>query len=964
MLAKFHKRILVIALGVVLMAGCAISVIATPNVWNWKDQSGLLPYRDGLDLSMSSEADGRWLLSDGSHLYLFDGSNLTDLTKELRNRNMTTVSSIASDGRQWLISYIPVDSSGPQLWLTNGTTWTDISGKFRLSNAGIDMIGHKGTWYVKTYQRAQNGQPSTWELSVLNSGDEKATVVRLPNSISPIKTGCLDFTDGTHICTGTNRPTFVNGAWYFIGGNSESRGINNTVVQPAQGGIWKMEHGTLAPVPGLPAFKFVSRIWNSNGHTMIATSNAVSNPFAADHIWLFNGTTLQDVSSQAISAGLLSIDTRTVEAAWNGRSWMIVADKAVVRFDETVMTREDDTRDIFHTVSADKNGTFVLGGVVSDGTSRFGTPPLTAKFVTASEEIGSGTTKPNTVVNILLSKIQGPRITLVSLPQDAHIGNGHNFTFSVEAYDADGIDHIDIYVNGARIKTCASPSCEYTQTYWTNGTANRTVEFSARAVDKQMYGNDSDLVKLLVDTQSQGGSVSAVPESISNDAPLMDNGADQNIPTTITWTHDTWSDLDLASWLNPKPALLLSGSSTTYGVAAKGGMGVSAIDIWVNGSVKRTCTFALGTSPAVCSFKLNGADYPYGTEVYMNANVRARNGLNSWTSPTTIRRDVAPAETPSATREPRGPVFSSTGVLQPAVSAVIRGATVTFTATSQNNTDGLSRVEIIVNGKVQRTCTYGLAVGAVKCGTEIDTSTYPDGTTLTFMARATDYYGRDIMSNAKSVLVRTNSTQTNPTTAATSNGLTVWEWMAPEVGELSVPQTSSYTVGAWSASAVRKIEIVVDGKITKTCSFGSTVGNRECRFDIDTADYSHGHVMTVNARVTDGNGAVSWSEPRSVLIKRSWEPVNSISPFMHAIAPSPTSYTIGQNVTISMQGWAPEGAKRTDIYVDGVKVTSCPAERCSWTIVNPTKSTMEYSARLVDTLGRETWSPIYGLRRK
>ncbi len=960
-LAKSTPRILAIAFTVVLLAGTAFRVIATPQTWNWKDQSGLLPVRDGLDITMSSHADGRWLLSDGSHLYLFDGSNLNDLTKELRNRGMLRVSSITSDGRAWLVSYLPTDSSGPQLWLTNGITWTDIGGKLRLSNADVDAVGYKGTWYIKTYQRAMNGQPSTWELFSLNNTDDKATLVRLPQTISPNQTGCVDFTDGSHLCTGVSTPVYVNGNWYLIGGTSEARGVNNTVSQTAQGSLWKIEADRMLAVSGAPAFKFVSRLWNSNGHVMIATSNAVSNPYAADHLWIFDGTTFTDVSNQAIAAGLLSIDVREIQTAWNGRSWMIIAGKKVVRFDETTMTREADTRDTFHTISADVNGTFILGGVVSDLNSPFGTPPVTAKFVTATEEVSTSPAKPNTLLNILLSKVEGPRVTLSSIPQDARIGNGRVFTFNVDAYDADGIDHIDIYINGARIKRCASATCEYTQVYWTNGSAMRTVEFSARAVDKKMYANDSELLKLTIDNQSQAGSTN-LPQNTNEESVVL-NGTTVNIPNTVVWSHDTWSDLDVATWLEPKPTLLLTSSSTNYFVAAKGDTGASSIEIWVNGTVKRTCTFRLTAHPATCNVTLKGSDYPYGTEVYMNANVRAHNGLNSWTNPTTIRRDVAPAETP-APREVRGPVFSSVGTLKPNVSSVIRGTVVNFTTISQNNPHGIAAVDIIVNGKVQRPCRFGIAAGPVMCDTNLDTSSYPDGTTLTFMARAIDNQGHEVMSNAKSVLVRTTPAPATTPTASGSTKLNVWEWMGPEVSELTIPQTTTYTVGAWSANAIRKIEMIVDGHVNKTCAFGTTIGNRECTFDIDTADYSHGHLVTINARVTDGNGHIAWSEPRSILIKRTWEPLNTQGAYVHAIAPVLTSYTLGQNPVLSMKGWAPDGVKRMEIYVDGVKTASCPSEGCSWTILSPTKSTIEYSARLIDNLNRETWSPVYGLRRQ
>ena len=959
MLAKLRVRLLAVTLVAAALASFAVTAIATPSTWNWKDQSGLLPARDGRDLSISSQAEGRWLLSDGTNLYLFDGSNLSDLTVQLRNRGMLTVSDITSDGRSWLISSTALDSTKPQLWITDGTKWTDVAGTLRLSNAGVDTSGYKGTWYVKTYQRVSNGQPSTWELSSLTGTDNTATTIALPAGVSANRTGCTDFTDGTHLCTGANTIFNINGTWYLAAGSSEARGINNTVAQPAKSTIWKIQGKNFSPISGLPTFKFISRVWHSNGHVMIATSNAVTNPFAADHLWIFDGTTLRDVSSEAIRVGLLSTDAREINAAWNGRSWMIIAGKKVIRFDESTMTREDDARDAFHTISADVNGNFVLGGAVSAPGAAYAIAPLTAKFITASEEIGTGTTKPKTVMNILLSKLEGPHIALTSAPREARIGNGRVFTFSAEGFDQDGIDHIDIYVNGARIKSCASNICEYTQTYWTNGSANRTIELYARAVDSQAYANDSDVVKLVVDTQSQAGAVSTVQNNDTS-APAQNI----TVPNNAVWTYDAASNISWTTWTDPAQAKTLTGASAMYYVAAKGGEGIASTEIWVNGSVQQNCAFTLSVMPSVCTFKVVTANYGYGTDVYMNANIRGRNTLNVWTSATTLHRDVAPVvATATVTREARGPVFTSTASIVPATAAVIRGTTVTFTATSQNNTSGLARVEIIANGKLNRTCTYGVAVGAVKCGTEVDTSTYPDGTALTFMARAVDYYGHEIMSDAKTVLIRSNVKAVTTTPTAPANGLNVWEWFIPNLNQLTEGQTATYSVGAWSGSAVRKIEMVVDGKTRKTCSFNATVGNRECSFDIMTSDYSHGHVTNVNARVTDGNGNVSWSEPRSILIVRSWEPLNSNAPYIQAM-PVVSTYVAGSNAIINMQGWAPSGVKQIDMYVDGLKVTTCPTDRCAWTIINPTKASVEYSARMVDSLGREIWAPLYGLRKQ
>ena len=143
------------------------------------------------------------------------------------------------------------------------------------------------------------------------------------------------------------------------------------------------------------------------------------------------------MSDQALSAGLLSIDAREIRAASNGRSWMLLVGKRLVRFDGALMTTQGQTRDFFTAISGSTSNVFVLGGAVSEMGTPFMTTPLSAKLVRV-EEVETKQ-DPKAPLTEVFSKVRGPRVTVRAIPQDAVIGDGQVFTLRVETADTDGV---------------------------------------------------------------------------------------------------------------------------------------------------------------------------------------------------------------------------------------------------------------------------------------------------------------------------------------------------------------------------------------------------------------------------------------------------------------------------------------------------------------------------------------------
>lgn len=965
--AFFSPRTALIFLAVLAMAAITIPAIATPDLWNWSDASASLPVREGVSLNLVSERAGNWLVSDSRRLYRYDGEALKDMTPELRAKGMLGVSNIFSDGNQWMVVNQALDREQPYIWLTNGEAWTEVSGRFPYAQGGLDAVGSQGTWYVRTYAKPQGGLPASWTMYRWWGAQTQPQQVELPlGKLTNAASGCLKGAANSVICTGVNTPLHVKGHWYFIGGTSQLKGTDNTVVQAASTHLWNIDGNTWREI-AIPNIKFVSGVWQSEDQVLIATSDVTSNPFASDRFWVFDGTTMREVSDQALGAGLLSIDAREIKASWNGRAWVIVAGKNLVRFDGQRMTRQTPSRDLFVNLASNTAGVTLFVGAASTPELGVASSPLMGKLVLMNEDFDQTETTPSTVSNLateIISKTFGPEITVTSNPVDARIGDGKQFIFSAQSTAKD-LDHIDIYVNGARIKSCYDSTCSYAQTYWSLGNVTRRVQFVARAINHQNIARESAPVSLIVDANSSASaSAMTTPtnEVISESATL---------PTNLPWTMDGRTGITWATWLTPNETVLKT-QPVKFHVAARAAQGLDRIELWVNGSVKDTCAFdGKMTDARTCQLTLTPSDLPNGADVFVNARIVDHRDMETWSTGTNFHRERPAVNvtsvSPSANTIPTqaGAIFSASATLEPAAASVLRGNRVTYRVTAQNNSSGLRLIEVLANGTVKRACSFGAAVSAVTCDLALDTSTYQPGTTITLLAHAIDNNGQEVWSNGKSILVRATEQgpESNEAPTKADNGLSVWSWMAPAQDVIAVNETATYTVGAWAPRGIKTIEMIADGVVRKSCAFG-TKGSKECSYTIGTNDFSDEHLVVMNARVTDMDGIVNWSDVRAITVKRTWNNLSNPPSYAQVTNNRPNGYVKDDQISFTMRGWSPRALDHMDLFVNGKKVFTCPGDRCTWTTPVYNQPTLEYQVRMIDQNGQEAWSGLYGLRRK
>ena len=948
----------------VLIGGAmAVPLLASPSGWVWTDQSGLLPMRDGVSLDTLSANAGSWLASDTQHLYEVSGNTLQDLTGTLHARGINTLMTIASDNQNWLVAGRGLDASAPRVYLTNGDTWNDISSIFSQARGGLDAVGSNGTWYGRTFTTATTYEPSRWTAFAFNPTTQTKNVLPIIPGLNNMQSGCFTEVTGVRQCLGATQIVHINDNWFLIGGNSEVVNPQGKTTQFAQGAIWKIDGTNVTQMTTLPGFRFVSGIWQGQNRVLVATSDVVSNPFSSDHFWMFDGTTLTDYSDEALKVGLLSNDAREVHAADAGKTWLITIGKNLIRFDGDTMTDQGKTRDYFTAVTSNGQGVFMLGGAVSTPDQSFASQPLTAKLVQVRED-STGLHTSNTEA---FSRSRGPSLTIKAIPHDSIVGDGKIYTFRVIANDASGVTHTDIFVNGAKLKICPTNTCEYTNTYYTNGQASRVIEFQGSAANTQGYVSMSKITKLTIDRNSQA--------SATNDQ-LGQTDAQGNVitlPATQSWQYDHKSGTHWVIWRAPVQTTLQDKDETTINVAVQNPAGLGRVNVVVNGVVTRSCDFTSVTDIRVCTVTLIGSDFPLSTEIFVNAqafNSQNHDEQSVWTDGVRIQRAATKDTTiPTNTQTVQtaaiaSPIFSTMLTIDPDTNTVKRGSTFVIHTRNQNSRAGLMKIDIYQNDKIVHTCSVGTVVGPIACDTKIDTTSIAAGTTLSYVVRAMDTRYQTIWSNTRSITIQDPNAQPQPMNA--NNGISAWSWMAPDVSELLQSQTT-YSAGAWSANGIDHIDMIVDGQVRRTCVYGLSADNRDCSVVLSTDDYADKHAISVNARIVDGKGLVAWTDVRSILMRRYWQE-NDGGVYLPAFA-SVTANEIGgfdtnDRIIFNAKGWAPSGVDRTQIYLNGTLVANCPGSKCAFTSAPITGTQIEYQARVIDIFGQSTWTGLLGMSQK
>lgn len=379
---------------------------------------------------------------------------------------------------------------------------------------------------------------------------------------------------------------------------------------------------------------------------------------------------------------------------------------------------------------------------------------------------------------------------------------------------------------------------------WTGGSWMILVGKNLVRFDGNSFEDMGKTRDYFVTIASNGNGTTYLGGAMSNDAtngPTLPLTAklvkitEEMAPTTWTWR---------------------TGGSTVVG--AWHAKGVKTIDMFVNGAPKKTCTFTeLGNQ--TCDLGLSGSD----ATVTVSAKVTSASGKSIWTEPRVITLPSTPVASLAVAAPKNASVVTMVAApnsvstwswIEPNISSMdFRNGIAIFKAQA-NAKEGLSKIELFVNGASRLPCDFARAYGTQTCALTVNALAFPSGTTATLQVKAIAANGDVTWSSARAVLIRDNLKNAGTTPA------TIKTWTSPSVDIVKSGETVTYFAQAQDADGITKIEILGNGATINSCAFTNAYSPVECGANVMASN--------VETRVTDAKGNVTLSDTRSFTLTK------------------------------------------------------------------------------------------------
>ena len=692
---KSLSRVALVGLAIASMVlPGALQASASTGPWNWTDLSPKVAERVNHPIWAIARGDSYWYFTDGQDLYTgghvwrTDGGILSDITNDLKIAGLTRVDDIVSDGQTVLfLKNVTTRTNALEVVRYNGN-YSNITWQIRPylnSSTGVASVeGKNGTWaivltsgQVLFWNLAQNtvntflSANSNFQSDIYYSMRHIApadSYFYMPVSVAPISTGWLVSSRDTN---GVTRFwTYTN---YGVSAEVTSQFSRMTNLQ----------------------------LMSSNGNVTIFGGTDIQN--GTKHMYTYDGVNIKDVTS-AVPGSMNTWNSLIGDS--NGTSWMFLGNgpdnmsKRLYRFDGTSFQDLGTTQDLFLTISGNQNGTFLIGGVLSDY-NHVASPsmPLTGKLVKVTEDFYNNT---NTYTNYNTNAYWAPQYwnsqtgdisVWNSLePTGSTLARNSSVTTRVQANATQGLQRIDVYANGAVRRTCnfsyayGTQNCD-TVIYGTDFANGTLVSLNARATDMNGRTTWSDTRTVTITDYGY-------------------NGGSSNTNTSNSTGGSSWI------WSTPETAQVTQSQPVTFNVGAWDPNGIRRIDIYVNNVIVNTCNYGLAYGNQNCTYQVNTS---YNGITYANVSALITNGQNQsfWsqtksytiTNGTTATTDYPHPTTYPASTAPSFPVDlpGNIRVTSDHDSGYARNKSLTFTATATDQ-DGVDRIELLVNAELVKTC--------------------------------------------------------------------------------------------------------------------------------------------------------------------------------------------------------------------------------------------------------------------
>lgn len=917
------------------------------SLWNWTDISAQLTERQNRPIWAMAYGDDAWFYTDGQNLwnggqaYRYDGTTQVNITSDIRNAGLDRVDDIVSDGSDTVVflqDVVRLDNGFRIAVNKNGTYYnvTDIVRGMLNSDEGVSQIvGRNGTWRIVTTKGrlfGWNGNTNApFEITlpsearnIISNERNKTTfkdhIVYQPKNHSAVKPLDIQPVNGSEwlvrvgyderqICDGTCRTTWTH-AWYRL-----SSGGTFTNVTSA-----------------LPNDRVHAAMLGSDGTNVLIISTGTNASLTR-----YNGNSVTKISAPSDLWPATAV-------AWDGTAWVIVeSNKQMLRVTNEEARLIGEARDYFVTGASNGNGRTLLGGAVSVLGNPDPTNPLTAKLVIVDENNLSSATQSTTSNNQMTDAASGIRSWEWLEPNKTTLNDGEQTTYSVGAWDGQGIKQIAIYAaNGELKRTCnfgtQSGNVECSFTIYNSGFAkSSTIFVQAKITDGENHT-----------AWTTGRSIWNAGTSSSSNTSSQTSSSD-----TRTWT-----------WVEPNVSIINDGEHAVYHVGAWDGQGIKNIRIYVNGNQRQICSMNNATGNRECSLTIYASNYSRGTTLDLNARIEDANGAIAWTDTTHITRSGEYNTNTNTNTNSNGTVsawswFEKTESLK-------RGESVVFHSQAWAE-KGLDRMTVYVNGVAKRTCDFSTAYGNRDCDFTISANNYSADTTLTANVKAVDMNGNTAWSDTKSIwLAKVDSSSNTP---SSESKVSVWDWMEPNQTSVETDDIVKYHAGSWAEAGVKSVTMYVNDSAAYTCNYVKGQNNNDCWVQIEGRRFSVGTTVNVKALIRDRNGKETWTNGKTITVVRDSgaksESGNS-NGWITVSSNRDDGFTSGQAITISAQGGDADGVNRIEIYANGTLAKTCMKTTSCSTYLYPRMNdkTFSYMAKIVDTYGDFSATPYTQIAQK
>lgn len=218
---------------------------------------------------------------------------------------------------------------------------------------------------------------------------------------------------------------------------------------------------------------------------------------------------------------------------------------------------------------------------------------------------------------------------------------------------------------------------------------------------------------------------------------------------------------------------------------------------------------------------------------------------------------------------------------------------------------------------------------------------------------------------------------TNTKMTDKKTGITSRTWISPDQLTLSASDRVRWNVVASSRYTLKRIDIIVNGKVKHTCTYKRAKGDTVCSYVIVASEYGRGTGIFVNAKITDARNAAAWTQGTTFgrmldgdVITEGTDTANNNTISTWSWLEPSGALKRGGTTTFKAGAWSGRGLASLELYVRGVKKQSCYFTRaygnqeCSVTLYGndyAVNSILGVNARAVDVNGNESWSNLQSL---